>query len=262
MLDENLRNDLFRYSPGTPKELALIKSLTPVQREQMIDYCRKLISEEPKKPASTTEHQEMLIELGDDKAIADNVSDFAQIDTSGYDGMFYTAQPKVITAVAPYLFKGDPVGFETPETADILPLPLATAEGIRKILARSPSFSPEVNQWAASWPRAGGNGRVLMFQNVIRQWWNANQRYFYAGNYKAVQPGDPLPEASPSPTPDTWIGPTPYPPPVATASPVQAVTPAPSASIAPVTRPLLLPVAIGLLALIGAGVALFLRLRK
>jgi len=31
------------------------------------------------------------------------------------------------------------------------------------------------------------------------KWWNENQRYFYAQDYKAVQPGDPLPFLTPIP---------------------------------------------------------------
>jgi hypothetical protein len=173
------------------------------------------------------------------------------------------ASPVAIMSSSRLIFRVDPfkeIGGDTPRFT----LPYTTSVLIAQITAISPKFSLETRMWAKGWTehiKANSmDAKVLL--RVMRKWWNANQQYFYAGNYAAVQPGDPPPGTSPSPTPDTWIGPTPYPPPVATASPVQAVTPAPSASIAPVTRPLLLPVAIGLLALLGAGVALFLRQRK
>jgi hypothetical protein len=90
-----------------------------------------------------------------------------------------------------------------------VPLSFETAYGMAELMKRSPYFSKEVNDWAASWVKLGFTPDI---RGSIRKWWSANQQYFRSGNYAAVQPGDPPPGAAPaSPTATPLPIPTPFP---------------------------------------------------
>ncbi len=232
--------------------------LSPVEKEQVLQYLRSVMSD-PIWRWEKSQTLSILIEMGDDKSIADAVRSYPGSAYGGESELRSSLQPKVIPALAPLMFGADTKIVRGPDTV-YWPTPSVAGFNIENILEKSPVFSPAVKKWLSSLPQL----TLVQERDMMRKWWTANQRYFYAGNYAAVQPGELPPGTSPSPTPNTWIGPTPYPPPAATASPVLVATSAHSSPVAtvPPTNPFLLPGVIGLVALFGAGTALFLRQRK
>jgi hypothetical protein len=124
-------------------------------------------------------------------------------------------------------------------------------------MEKSPYFSREVNDWAASWAKRIYTAEI---REMMLKWWKENQPYFQTGRYSEVRPGDPPPwAASPSSTPS----------PLSTTFLRETETPSPSqmpvASIAPLPLRVsswgLLAAIVGL-AIAAAGLVIYERTRK
>jgi len=191
-------------NPTITKDLT--DSLVANDKTAIIDALRDVL-----KKSDDSMALNILINLGDDEAIAKAVREFQQRDDVN---IFEAIHPKIIVATAPYLFINEPYEIRGGEL-NIEPKSYTTAEMLRRLLVRSPYFTPEVNRWAAAWPDMGGSYGVERFRQMMRDWWNVNKAYFAAGNYSAVRPGSPPPEistgttqqSSPQPSPSSFQSP-------------------------------------------------------
>lgn len=186
-----------------PEFVQMADELTAAEKNAIINYLREDMRDGgPNAPLS----QNVLIDFGDDEAIARAARAFPD----NFDSLRRSIQPKVIPAIAPKMFSNEP--YQLLGSDNVTDPPSFMAAGAcQDVTQHSPYFSAAVNKWAASWEFYGLHATPEEYRQMMRDWWKANEKYFVAGNYAAVQPGPPLPpQRIQTPTPAPYALPTPF----------------------------------------------------
>lgn len=175
-----------RYGGDT---LIPITNLTEAERKSLSEYSHKKIAVSDSK-YERERYETFLVRLGDEWAFEKVVERFAAGDVAIVRELFAeSGRPKAVEVLVPLMFKEERyqrLGGDVPH----VPISFFAAAAIPMVLGNSPSFSPEVIQWAQAINRpSGGHIEYPEIRAVMRDWWRANEQHFRAKNYKAVQPG-------------------------------------------------------------------------
>lgn len=192
--------------------------LTPTELESF----RQFIRRKSREPGNEGAFDYLLVELGDEAMIEKYAREKFRGDGVATVRLLFakSGSPKAVEALVPHLLKEEPYeryGGDVPS----VPISFFAAAAIPMTLGNSPSFGPEVIQWAQRINHPGGHIEYPEIREVMRDWWRANEHHFKAKDYKAVQPGRE-PKVIPPPEPIEVVT-------------APAETPAPAASGPPKT---------------------------
>jgi hypothetical protein len=157
-----------------------------------------------------------LLLLNDPESVDPIVQTFCEAPLERLEGgimesLRFLSDPKVIERLAPEMEKDEPFkraeppGYHTPLPQAVcyvpgydVPKPYYAAHLMLTIMANSRAFEDNARKWAED--HAGlplgmdASDDHARSQGVVRQWWKENERFFKAGDYKSVKPGEQLAE--------------------------------------------------------------------
>jgi len=175
-----------------------VRKLTNEEKQFLITFIREQIVNDPsEKNNIRSTSNEALVVLGDQEVTTRFLAHFRE---SGLDGgtLIDSNNPKLIELLSTDLFQEDPwppPPLRPNEDLPTLPLSYRACQVIELLLADSPSFSKEVNEWAT---RNFKYDPRLHFVSMperrasLRKWWKENEHFFKSKDYKSVKPGDEL----------------------------------------------------------------------
>jgi hypothetical protein len=175
-----------------------VRKLSDEEKSFLASLAREQIAKDPFEGGGTnveTPANETLVMLGDKEATERFLAHYRETGRNP-EPLLLSYNPKIIEALIPDLFQNDPwpmadLGGDQP----VMPPSYRVCLVIEILLRSSPSFSKEVNDWGIRNfrydPRQGSKS-MLEHRTLLRKWWKENERFFKAGDYKSVKPGDEL----------------------------------------------------------------------
>jgi len=187
-----------------------VPSLEEVDRDEVVRVLREIergnISKIGRTIVDRRGAQIALLRVGDDEALRQVVEQFRSYDSRyAWEGvpkaMEYSRQPKLIPYLSEEFFREEdptkilrsrpqllnPQTAGSPTEATIIVPPRSVYAGTiaMRIIMKSSSFTPEMQEWADSMIDMRIND-TDSFQRSLRGWWIANKEHFEDENYKLV----------------------------------------------------------------------------
>jgi len=187
-----------------------VPSLEEVDRDEVVRILQEIergnISKIGRTIVDRRGAQIALIRVGDDETLRQVVDQFRNYDSRyAWDGlpkaMEYARQPKLIPYLSEDFFRDEdptkilrsrprllnPQAADAPTEATIIVPPRSVYAGTiaMRIIMKSPSFTPELQEWADSMIDMRIND-VDNFQKSLRGWWIANKEHFENEEYELV----------------------------------------------------------------------------
>ena len=132
---------------------------------------------------------DILIQLGDRDATKRAVQKMATDEVHPDSGLRSSGSPIAIQYLAPYAFSQEPYKVIWAGDVTTTSLSFLVTNVIFDILSDSSAFTGEVVSWARRTSGPAPERRRAEFQ----RWWEENKIYFEQEDYKAVKPGNPIP---------------------------------------------------------------------